>query len=180
MLLLLFWFSLHPGKLSFSEFTLSSKIFYKALATDLWDSCFLWVMKVLLPMGKTMYFLMYFLLYIVFLYGENNSYPASLTVHHCPFLTGMLASARWFLIYTKYRCFTQITPSEFSKLLIWFSITFLSLKNVNGILLVCNFNDLMWSSTDNFKSFTEYKPATGYLGFVNAPQLPFDSTHWLS
>ena len=38
----------------------------------------------------------------------------------------------------------------------------------------------MWSLTDNFKSFIEYKPGTGYLGFVNAPQLPFDLIHQLS
>ena len=38
----------------------------------------------------------------------------------------------------------------------------------------------MWSSTDNFKPFTKYKPATGYLGFVNAPQLLFDLMEQLS
>ena len=73
-----------------------------------------------------------------------------------------------------------MTPSELNKLPIWFSIKVLSLKNVGGILLVCKFNDLMWSSTDNFKSFTEYKTATGCLSFVNAPQLPFDLIQQLS
>ena len=38
----------------------------------------------------------------------------------------------------------------------------------------------MWSLTDKFKSFTEYKPATGCLGFVSALQLPFDLIQQLS
>ena len=68
---------------------------------------------------------------------------------------------------SKYLCFAKMTPLEFRKLPIWFSIKFPSLKNVNRILLVSKFNNLIWSSTDNFKSFTEYKPATGCLRFAN-------------
>ena len=94
MLLLIFQVPLHPGKRSFSELHFYLKYFTKHIATDLWDSsCFWWVVKMLLPRGKTMYF---------FEICWLNSYPASLTVHYFPFLTGMLASARWFPINTKW------------------------------------------------------------------------------
>ena len=70
------------------------KIFYNAFATDFWDtSCFLLVVKMLLPIGKTMYF---------FEICWFNSCREALTVHQFPFfLTGMLASTRWFPINTK-------------------------------------------------------------------------------
>ena len=83
-----------------------------------------------------------------------SSYSAS----HSFYTIGTLASARYFkYISSKYWCFARVTPSEFNKLRTWFSIKVFSLKNVNGILIVCRFNDLMWSSNDNFKSCTNTK-----------------------
>ena len=41
-----------------------------------------------------------------------------------------------------------------------FSIKVPSSNNDHGVLIVCKFNDLMWSSTDKLIFFTTYKPAT--------------------
>ena len=117
--------------------TLLSKI-SSACATDLSDSCFLLVVQMLLPMGKIMFCWL-------------NSYPAVLTAHHFLFLwLGCWQVLDDFqCIPGKYWCFAQMTPSKFNKLPIRFSVKVVSLKNVSGILLVCKFKDLMWSSTDN-------------------------------
>ena len=115
----------------------------------------------LLPMGKT---ILYF-----FEICWLNSYPAVLIVHRFPFLWlgcwQVLDDFQY--IPSKYWYFAQMTPSEFNKLPVQFSIKVFSLKHVSGILLVYKFNDLMWSSTANFKSFTEYKLVIWYSNYHN-------------
>ena len=90
---------------SFSKLTLLFKI-SSAFATDLSYSCFLWVVQMLLPMGKTM--LYFFEIYWL------NSYPAVLTVRRFPFswLGCWQVLDNFQYIPSKYWCFALMTSSE--------------------------------------------------------------------
>ena len=88
-------------------------------------------------------------------------YPAALTVHHFPFFDW--DAGKCYMVSNEF----QVSTNALHR---WHHQN--SANFQFGFQL--NSNDLIWSSTDNFKFFTEYKPATGYSDFVNAPQVPFD------